>query len=214
MENQRIKNLSGFSIALREVSGFEGNVALLSFGTCDCIQVLWPFFIIDASSPPPTPIPLPWDASVEREAGGPLSTPSHRNTGTVKVTRFLGSGLMKLPLSVFSPPSPRKTSVRGHSLRPSVLSWAYFAGSLHAYTSVQVAVTKKPGCAAFGEGNPWLMTLGPTAELQRQRQRLRITVTGRPLNKRRHPKNTAVCYQRQGTSGGGGECSRAPKMGC
>lgn len=55
MENQRLNNLSGFSLSLREVSDLDGNVAavtILAPGTayrCDG------FLIIDASFPPPTP---------------------------------------------------------------------------------------------------------------------------------------------------------------
>ncbi|KAI5215995.1 Protein Prrc2B [Manis pentadactyla] len=49
-----------------------------------------------------------------------------------------------------------------------------------ANISVQVAVTKKPGCAVFGEENTWLddiRSLLPTGKLQGRGPRPRVPVT-------------------------------------
>lgn len=68
-------------------------------------------------------------------------------------------------------------------------------GPLHAYTSVYIAVTEKPGCMVFGEGDTRLNdihSLLPTTKLQHCGPRLRIPVTVRPLNKRRHTNDTSL----------------------
>lgn len=66
-------------------------------------------------------------------------------------------------------------------------------GSLYAYTSVQGAVTKKPGCVVSGEGDTWLNdihSLLPTAKRQLYGLSLRTVCYRKTLNKKKHNDTT------------------------
>lgn len=92
-------------------------------------------------------------------------------------------------------------------------------GSFQADISVQVAVTKKPGSAMFGEENTWLddiRSLLPTGKLQGRGPRPRVPATVRPLNKRSPAKAQLLVithYQRQDNSGSRGSVPGPQRWG-
>lgn len=94
---------------------------------------------------------------------------------------------------------------------------AFSASSLHAYTSVQLAVTKKPGGAVRGEENTWLRgicSLLATAQGQHCRPRWRLSAP--KTSSRREARQTRGCWFQttaRGDSGARGDCFRAPRMG-
>ena len=77
-------------------------------------------------------------------------------------------------------------------------------GSLYAYTSVQGAVTKKPGCVMTGKGDTWLNdvhSLLPTAKRQLCGLSLRTVCYRKTLNKRRHTNDTSLGQKLQPEAG-------------
>lgn len=130
----------------------------------------------------------------------------HRNCA--EVTGLLGSGPIECPASVFSPPQPTENLCQEPSLSICGIL-AYSASSLHAYTSVQLAVTKKPGCAVFGEEHTWLNDMCSLLAAAALRATVEAVCCRKTSSQGQAPQRRGCWFETatRGDSGGGGGAS-------
>lgn len=136
-----------------------------------------------------------------------------RSTETVQTAGCLGSGWIQLPASVLCISNPLRTFIEGNSLPPAcdILSlFCEFSSCLHLCANDSNQATWLYG--VWGEKHlaQWHLQSAAYTELLCPEPKLRMAVTIRPLSKRRHTEDTALCQK--WWPEGRQRCSRAPKL--